>query len=421
MRERDEDADDVAVEPAREQHEPALARSGRRPPSRRSGVWVRDELEREHRRRGRAPRRLCELRPAMSSSRVRRRPPSSSARASEARRVGSSSSTAIAPRRHSGLPPNVPPRPPGGDGVHDLGAAGDAGERQSAAERLAGDEQVGLDAVVLDRPQRPGAADAGLHLVVDVEDPVLARRSPAARREVGRHGDEAALALHRLEHHAGDRRRVDVLLEAGARARRSRPRCRPAVRVRRRRAVDVGRERAEALLVRTTFAVIAMRQDRAAVEGAVEDDDAGPAGRGARDLDRVLDRLGARVDEQPTSVAASPGERSSSRRQTSTYGSYIPTMKHWWRYRSTCSRIAATAARSRGRCSGSRGRRRSRRTRGRRRPRSARPPRARPRAAASRCPARRGARAPRRYGHFRSSLRLLSRQATPAMLLSTIP
>ena len=30
-------------------------------------------------------------------------------------------------------------------------------------------------------------------------------------------------------------------------------------------------------------------------------------------------------------VSLSPGQSSSSRRQTSTYGSYIPTMKHWCR------------------------------------------------------------------------------------------
>ena len=30
-------------------------------------------------------------------------------------------------------------------------------------------------------------------------------------------------------------------------------------------------------------------------------------------------------------VAASPGQSSSSRRQSSTYGSYMPTMKHWCR------------------------------------------------------------------------------------------
>ena len=64
-----------------------------------------------------------------------------------------------------------------------------------------------------------------------------------ARREVGGHGDEAALALDRLEHDARDGRRVDLALKAPA-ARRSRPRADPAVLVRRGRAVDLGRERA---------------------------------------------------------------------------------------------------------------------------------------------------------------------------------
>src|SRR5207248_10497918 len=36
-------------------------------------------------------------------------------------------------------------------------------------------------------------------------------------------------------------------------------------------------------------------------------------------------------------ASAVPGHVSASSRQTSTYGSYIPTMKHWWRKRSTCS------------------------------------------------------------------------------------
>ena len=65
--------------------------------------------------------------------------------------------------------------------VHDLGTAGHARERKAAADRLAGDEQVRLDAVVvLDRPHAPGAADAGLHLVVDVQDPVGATAPAAA-------------------------------------------------------------------------------------------------------------------------------------------------------------------------------------------------------------------------------------------------
>ena len=73
--------------------------------------------------------------------------------------------------------------------------------------------QVGLDAVVLDRPHRAGAAAAALHLVVDVEDPVTVEDLLQALREVRRHRDEAALALHRLEHGARDRLRIDVALE----------------------------------------------------------------------------------------------------------------------------------------------------------------------------------------------------------------
>ena len=52
-------------------------------------------------------------------------------------------------------------QPSGGHSVHQLGAAGDGGKGKPAAERLAGDEEIGLDAVeVLDCPHRPRPADA---------------------------------------------------------------------------------------------------------------------------------------------------------------------------------------------------------------------------------------------------------------------
>ena len=88
-----------------------------------------------------------------------------------------------------------------GHRVHDRGGAGDGGERQAAADRLARDEQVRGDAVVvLDRPHLSRPADAGLHLVVDVEDPVLVAELQQAQQVVARHRQEAALPLHRLEH-----------------------------------------------------------------------------------------------------------------------------------------------------------------------------------------------------------------------------
>src|SRR5439155_23363741 len=99
------------------------------------------------------------------------------------------------------------------DTVDQLGATGHTGERQAAAERLARHDQVRLDAVVLDRPHGPGASDAGLNLVVDVEDPVLFADLLQPARKVDGHVHEAAFTLHRLEHDAGDGGRVDVLLE----------------------------------------------------------------------------------------------------------------------------------------------------------------------------------------------------------------
>ena len=73
--------------------------------------------------------------------------------------------------------------------VHDLGAAGDGGDRQPAAERLGHRHDVGLEVVVLGREHPPGPSESRLDLVDDEQDPVLAaepgeeaRPNRAARR-----------------------------------------------------------------------------------------------------------------------------------------------------------------------------------------------------------------------------------------------
>src|SRR4029453_5867554 len=71
-------------------------------------------------------------------------------------------------------------------------------------ERLARDEQVGLDAVMLDRPDRARATDAGLDLVVHVERSMLAAELEQPGGEVLGERDEPALALHRLDDRARD-------------------------------------------------------------------------------------------------------------------------------------------------------------------------------------------------------------------------
>ena len=88
--------------------------------------------------------------------------------------------------------------------VHHLGACDDAGERKPRGEALGDGDEVRLDARVLHREELAGAAEPALDLVDDEEDPVLLGQRAEAVHEVGRGGDEAALAEDRLDDHGGD-------------------------------------------------------------------------------------------------------------------------------------------------------------------------------------------------------------------------
>ena len=79
-----------------------------------------------------------------------------------------------------------------------------------------------------------------------------------------------------------------------------------AILVRERHAVDLGRKRAEARLVRVRLRRQRQRQQRAAVERALERDHRRPLRVRARELDRVLDGFGAGVEERRL---RGPGER----------------------------------------------------------------------------------------------------------------
>ncbi len=126
-------------------------------------------------------------------------------------------------------------------------------------------------------------------------------------REVGRHRDEPAFTLHRLEHGAGDGGGVDVTLEEMLQAGDRVVLADPAEGIRRRRPVHLGGERAEARLVGDDLRGHGHREERAAVERVVEDDHRRTAGRHARDLDGVLDRLGARVEQHRLLVGPAAG------------------------------------------------------------------------------------------------------------------
>ena len=161
----------------------------------------------------------------------------------------------------------------------------------------------------------PGAPEARLHLVGDEQDPVLAADASERVDEVGRRDDEAALAEDELETTHATFSAATCVLKNSSRAAAARPRRGVvAVLVRVGEPVDLGRERAEAVLVRPDLARHAHRQQRAPVEGVLEDDDGLAAGRVAGDLDGVLERLGAAVGEQRLLRRRGPGRsRSASR------------------------------------------------------------------------------------------------------------
>jgi hypothetical protein len=130
-----------------------------------------------------------------------------------------------------------------------------------------------------------------------------------------RRGDEAALALDRLDDHAGHVLGADVDLDllldvvgAGDAAVGVGEVERAAVAVGVRDPVDLARKRLVALLVGRDLAGHGQGEQGAAVEGVVEHDHRGAARGGPGDLDDVLGRLGAGVHQQRPLVVVARGD-----------------------------------------------------------------------------------------------------------------
>ena len=99
--------------------------------------------------------------------------------------------------------------------------------------------------------------------------------------------------LHRLDDNRGDARRLDRRLEQRLDRGEALLGAAAAIRVGERRVKRIGGKRPEAGLVRIHFAGERQRHQRAAVKSAGERNDRRAAGRVTRNLDGVLDRLGA--------------------------------------------------------------------------------------------------------------------------------
>jgi len=154
------------------------------------------------------------------------------------------------------------------------------------------------------------SAEAALDLVDHEEDAVPARELRQRPHRVRGRRDETALTLLQLDHDGGHLARVHQpgehpLPVARLRLTAARLAVRPSaccfgtpIAVREGRPIHLRRERPEALLVGHRLGRHGHGEIGAAVEGVLEADDGGPAGGIARHLDRVLDGLGAGVDEQ---------------------------------------------------------------------------------------------------------------------------
>ena len=275
-------------------------------------------------RRGRGRRRSAARGPAGCACVASSASPIARARAQRSRR-SISSSTARAAWQATGLPTNVPPivESPGASMISARPST--PGQRQAAGDRLGDADQIRLDAGLLDREERAGAAEAGLHLVGDEHDAVLVAELAQAS-QVGRgRGHEPALALDRLDHDRGDRLRSDARRERPAerieRLGRGVAVARPAVRVGER-----PRDRPRARTARsppcTDAASTSATSPCACDRGTrLRMRSRGPAGGSLGDLDGVLDGLGATVEEGSLRRPVI-GSRPHSCSASSTYESY---------------------------------------------------------------------------------------------------
>ena len=201
----------------------------------------------------------------------------------------------------------------GVDGVHDVGATGEAGERHPPRDALGGRDEVGDDPLVVAREPVAAAAEAGLHLVGDEQDAVVAAPLRQRREEAGRRHDETALPLDRLDDDGGAVLLADLGVDlvgdvgeglVGAVLRATRP----AVRVGHRHPVQLTGERPEPVLVRHVLRGHREGEVGAAVVRVVEGDDARPTGEVPRHLHGVLDGLGPRVEQCRALVVVARGE-----------------------------------------------------------------------------------------------------------------
>src|SRR6266852_6021164 len=86
----------------------------------------------------------------------------------------------------------------------DFGTGGEGAEGKSVCNALGGDQDVGLDALMLDREHLAGACESGLHLVGDEEDSVLVENFLDLAEVVLWRDQDASFAQYGFGNESGD-------------------------------------------------------------------------------------------------------------------------------------------------------------------------------------------------------------------------
>ena len=157
-----------------------------------------------------------------------------------------------------------------------------------------------------------GPAEPGLDLIGDQQDAVRGAELGQARQEPFGRNNETTLALDRLDQHRGDVTFTDLGVNQSGddvqRLRRAPLRAAgPAQRIGHRHTVDLTGERAELVLVRHVLRGQRHGQVGPAVVRVVERDNRGPPRGVPGDLDGVLHRLRAGVDQRRPLVVIAGG------------------------------------------------------------------------------------------------------------------
>ncbi len=168
--------------------------------------------------------------------------------------------------------------------VHDFARRDEAADRQqSAPQRLAQDQAIGADALVLMRKPTAGSSEPRLDFIQDQQHAPLAAHGPDLAQEAVRRNHDAGFALDRLEQH-----RAGVLVDEMAKAGTERPEVR-AVSLFGGKSDDRGRAPVEVSAGHRDF-------------GRIRRDSLHPITPAPNRLDGRLDRLGSTAGRQRPGV-----------------------------------------------------------------------------------------------------------------------